>query len=281
MALLVRMGTAFLLSGLFIFFSLIPSPGMVILVSIATAILSWEYSKLVFYQKHFLFFRLGLCLICFLFYFYFFQQGNKNLETFFYLGRAENIFLIYGFLVASFWLVQCRGLSLVLDNIGFIFISLVYIAWPPAFFLKIFLYREYGLWELIFLMGVVFSGDGGAYLMGHFFGKKKWMFHISPHKTWLGLMSGLIVAGGSAVVIRWIYIQTLGDNFLNNTWFVLLFGVGIFFIAQTGDLLVSSLKRRARVKDTGSLLPGHGGLLDRLDGFLITLPFFYGILLSF
>ena len=110
---------------------------------------------------------------------------------------------------------------------------------------------------LIWVFLVVWSTDIGAYFAGRTIGGPKLAPSISPNKTMAGLVGGVacaaIVSGG------WVYFVRLPAKLL---WLAVLFGAA----AQLGDLFESGLKRRAGVKDSGTWLPGHGGLLDRLDG---------------
>ena len=110
--------------------------------------------------------------------------------------------------------------------------------------------------------------DIGAYFTGRIVGGAKLAPQISPGKTWAGLGGGVAAA---AVVggIGYIFVP-----FPNKIYWAILLGMLIAIIAQMGDLFESWLKRRADVKDSGSLIPGHGGLLDRVDGMIFTLPIF-------
>ena len=110
---------------------------------------------------------------------------------------------------------------------------------------------------LIWVFLVVWSTDIGAYFAGRAIGGPKLAPSISPNKTIAGLAGG--VASAAVVAGSWVYLVKLPANLL---WLAVLFGVA----AQLGDLFESGLKRRAGVKDSGTWLPGHGGLLDRLDG---------------
>ena len=155
----------------------------------------------------------------------------------------------------------------IIKSIFISFIGLLYIL-SPVLFLD--LYYKNPLFILICLC-IVFSGDIFAYLGGSILGGKKWLPIISPGKTWSGLFSGLFISG---LVCSLCFYLNGYKNFLG----FFLIGFFVFFVAQTGDVFISLLKRQAEVKDTGSLLPGHGGLLDRLDGFLVALPVYIGIL---
>jgi phosphatidate cytidylyltransferase len=110
---------------------------------------------------------------------------------------------------------------------------------------------------LIWVFLVVWSTDIGAYFAGRAIGGPKLAPSISPNKTIAGLIGGVICAG--LIAGAWVYYVRLPARLL---WLAVLFGAA----AQLGDLFESGLKRRAGVKDSGTWLPGHGGLLDRLDG---------------
>ena len=116
------------------------------------------------------------------------------------------------------------------------------------------------LWVFI----VTWATDIGAYFAGRAIGGPKLAPHISPNKTWAGLIGGVVAAG------------ILGGLWAENTglWKAFIwYGPLIAVAAQMGDLLESCLKRRAGVKDSGTILPGHGGILDRLDGLVVVASF--------
>ena len=118
-----------------------------------------------------------------------------------------------------------------------------------------------GFKVVLWLLCVVWATDTGAYAAGRMIGGPKMAPSISPNKTWAGLAGGMISAGLVGGVTAWI-VGTVGIGFLAGVSVVLA------VLAQAGDLLESRLKRRFGVKDSSNLIPGHGGLLDRLDGVL-------------
>ena len=124
---------------------------------------------------------------------------------------------------------------------------------------------ELGLGLLLWLLIVVWTTDTAAYVVGRGVGGPRLAPSISPGKTWSGLGGGVIGAGLASVITTW----ALGSERL-----VQFASLGAVFaiLAQLGDLAESALKRRAGVKDSGSLIPGHGGVLDRVDGLLLTAP---------
>ena len=119
--------------------------------------------------------------------------------------------------------------------------------------------------------------DVGAYLVGRTFGKKKLMPSVSPGKTIVGSVAGLFFA----VIGAWLYVEYLLEPYAQlsmRPMAVLAFGVLISVAAQTGDLAESLLKREAGVKNSSGLIPGHGGILDRIDSLLFALPAAYLLL---
>lgn len=136
-----------------------------------------------------------------------------------------------------------------------------------AFAMGLVFMRAHGAYfekvRLLFLLAVVFSADMGGYFVGRFWGKRLLLPKVSPKKTWLGvlgaLLAGLLCAAGFAWAFR---VPESG-------WLILAAVTGgIVLISILGDLTISLLKRSVGMKDTGSLFPGHGGLLDRLDSVL-------------
>ena len=153
------------------------------------------------------------------------------------------------------WTRMVRGWGLGWQLAGFAYALL------PA--LALLWIRERALHDLMLLLWVfivTWSTDIGAYFAGRAIGGPKLAPMISPNKTWAGLIGGMIAAallGG-----YWAKFTGLSPKLL---WLAPLFAVG----AQAGDLFESGLKRRAGVKDSGTILPGHGGVMDRLDGLVV------------
>jgi phosphatidate cytidylyltransferase len=117
---------------------------------------------------------------------------------------------------------------------------------------------------ILLLVFAVWSYDTGAYLVGKNFGRTKFLTHISPSKTIEGLVGGVVAATLVTAVMLW----GLGVNPLH----ALLLGPITALAAQAGDLAESVLKRAAGAKDSGTLIPGHGGILDRVDSFVFAAP---------
>jgi phosphatidate cytidylyltransferase len=117
---------------------------------------------------------------------------------------------------------------------------------------------------IVLLILAVWSYDTGAFLVGRRFGRERFLSHISPSKTYAGLVGGIVA---TTVVVGAVLVG-LGQSPIH----ALLLGPLAALAAQAGDLAESMLKRAANAKDSGTLIPGHGGMLDRIDSFLFAAP---------
>ncbi len=153
------------------------------------------------------------------------------------------------------------------QNVGFIVLGMVYIGAPFALLGFIaFEGEKFNSWIVFGLLLLTWMNDTGAYLIGSQFGKHPLHPRISPKKTWEGTIGGVVVT----FLIAWGFCAVSGELRLQD-WMVLALLVSVF--GSMGDLVESMLKRSVGVKDSGSLLPGHGGVLDRFDAFIFLLPF--------
>ncbi len=128
---------------------------------------------------------------------------------------------------------------------------------------------DFGRNWLLFALLVTFAADTGAYGMGRAIGKRPMAPAISPNKTWEGSVGGFTSAVGAALILGLLL------NFGVPVWQEAVIGGVVGVVAQCGDLVESKLKRIADVKDSGSIIPGHGGILDRVDSILLALPAVY------
>lgn len=119
-----------------------------------------------------------------------------------------------------------------------------------------------GLWWVILTCTVTWMNDTGGYFFGRAFGRHKLLPKASPKKTWEGFLGGMLFSVGSAFVVKAVGFHAL------TVWDCVALGVPAGFLGPMGDLSESLLKRSLGVKDSGRLLPGHGGLLDRIDALL-------------
>ncbi len=122
-------------------------------------------------------------------------------------------------------------------------------------------------WEVFMLFILIWSSDSFAYFTGRLFGKHKMAPKISPKKTWEGFAGGVIFT----LILGFYIKQKMPD--MRGNWMVIGLLVSVF--APLGDLVESQLKRTFGVKDSGNIIPGHGGILDRLDSFIICAPIVY------
>jgi phosphatidate cytidylyltransferase len=143
-------------------------------------------------------------------------------------------------------------------------LGFVYLGLFPSYAYRI-LELNHGLVWFFTLLAVVFAGDIGAYLVGVVLGKHKINPRISPKKSWEGAIGGLL----GSLLAGYVCSQFLPQIQLNALLITALCGG---FAAQFGDFFESLMKRVADVKDSGNLMPGHGGVLDRLDGVLFASP---------
>jgi len=129
--------------------------------------------------------------------------------------------------------------------------------------------RAISPWLLLFVIGLVAVADISAYFTGRKFGKRKLAPSISPGKTWEGVAGAMLGVSAYVVVVWWFTPKLGGAQVLPGLLTASWWWVGL---AVMGDLFESAIKRQAGVKDSGALLPGHGGVLDRIDALTSTLP---------
>lgn len=123
---------------------------------------------------------------------------------------------------------------------------------------------------LLLLIATVACHDTAAYVFGKLFGKHLLFPHISPRKTWEGALGGFVAVIGTLLFFAYYYHQQLPPFGI-----LVLIGIGISLCAVVGDALESAYKRYLGIKDMGTLLPGHGGVFDRVDSLIATTPFVY------
>ncbi len=160
------------------------------------------------------------------------------------------------------------------------FVGILYISISFYEFTYLRLFLDGGIYLALVLLFSIWAADTGAYVFGKNFGRSHMSPTISPNKTWAGMRGAMICTAFTLVIL--LYFAPMVKNILPNSimlnWqhlFILIpAGIALGFVAQVGDLLVSALKRKAQSKDSGSLIPGHGGILDRIDSLLLAVPVF-------
>ena len=126
-------------------------------------------------------------------------------------------------------------------------------------------------WKLVlFIMVLVWTADSGAYFVGKPWGKTKIAPHISPGKSLEGVLGGLV----AVVLLAWLSGVWIWQFPAHKLWTWVILAAVVAMVSVVGDLMESRFKRAAGVKDSGNLLPGHGGVLDRIDAFTAAAPFF-------
>ena len=166
----------------------------------------------------------------------------------------------FNFFICACFLVTVYEWRLISNKSKYFFPGLLFLFFS---FYSVFLIRDNNsLVIFIFIILTCIATDIGGYLFGKIFKGPK-LTKISPNKTYAGVFGSFLMS----FIVTLIFFSDL--NLILNTIYLALI---ISFFSQIGDLIISFLKRKAKIKDTGGLLPGHGGLLDRLDGILLAIP---------
>ncbi|RQP14128.1 MAG: phosphatidate cytidylyltransferase [Chryseobacterium sp.] len=202
--------------------------------------------------------------------FIYYRFAYKYFHLYFYYNAdLTELFGILLMLMAIVILFRFRQ-ELSFDS-GKLIFTVVYVTFPFGYALGLpdfnpFAPSEFS-WEVFMLFALIWSSDSFAYFAGRMFGKHKMAPTISPKKTWEGFAGGVI-----CTVILGAVIQAYGPEMKGN-WMIVGLLVAVF--APLGDLVESQLKRTFNVKDSGNIIPGHGGVLDRLDSFILCAPVMY------
>jgi len=187
----------------------------------------------------------------------------------------EFIYLIIIIVLILYFLYK-QGYNNISYSMGIYIMGLLYISGGFSYFIFLrdypgeFLFKQGALWLVLIS---TWAADTGAYFSGKYLGRKKLAAKISPNKTVIGAV------GGTLLTILVVTLITFLNGIFSYEW--VIYGMLISFLSIIGDLFESSLKRNAGVKDSGKIMPGHGGILDRFDSLLLTVPFTYYFLLLF
>ena len=183
--------------------------------------------------------------------------------TFFFIYEGSVFFiffLIITFFVSSYEWIKLNKKKELIKLFGVIFLIL-------SFYCAYLLRLEQGFKFFLFIIIISILTDIGGYIFGKTFKGPK-LTKISPKKTYAGLIGSFLLSiMGGLIFVKFIDLES--------NLFLFLFILIVSLVSQVGDLIVSYFKRLAKIKDTGKILPGHGGLLDRIDGLIFVIPFTY------
>ena len=256
---------AMLIAGFLTAMFLASNIGWALLTLVVTLIAAWEWSNLIKLSKSQMYSYVALALVLSLT--IFFTSGitfstSATLYHDVFVFNLLGIVTLFWVLLAPIWLITRKRIShqLTLAILGLLLLLSTWVALVEI--------RVISPWLLLSVIATVSIADSAAYFAGKRFGRHKLAPEISPGKTWEGVAGGLL-----AVTIY----GSLLCYFLNYSyWFLVGFWL-IVVLSIMGDLFESLLKRQAGIKDSSQLLPGHGGILDRMDGLIpsLALSLFY------
>lgn len=204
-----------------------------------------------------------------------FRLGSVNIQWIWIFWVMSLIFLVVDSITFERRKQEAKSLSTLLHEYSFYFAGLLYIFFLSAFFSPLLEKSNapHGKGVILLTFVIVFGGDISAYFYGRKYGRRPLWPQVSPKKTVEGALAGLVGSLICAAIftIGWHYFKQAPIPFGRICFFTLLAAP----LAQGGDFLESFFKRVSGVKDSGQILPGHGGLLDRIDGLAFTLPLAY------
>jgi phosphatidate cytidylyltransferase len=185
-------------------------------------------------------------------------------------------YLMTGIVFVALMAELFRNRSSAISNLGVTFLSILYIGFFASAIIQIrefysdsaFTYFQGG-YLIIALFGAIWFCDSAAYFIGSAYGKNRLMPRVSPKKSWEGAVAGFVFS-----IIAMLFAAEFALDFLTRTDAIII-GIIVGVFGQIGDLVESLLKRDANVKDSSSMIPGHGGVLDRFDSLLFSAPLIY------
>ena len=176
-------------------------------------------------------------------------------------------FLFITFLISSYeWLKMIKRADIKLYGILFLCFS----------FYSAFYFRDQNLEGFLLIILICVSTDIGGYIFGNLFKGPK-LTKISPNKTQSGMIGGFVLSliSSSIFLLQYTNEIYIDQNLIENDFKFVIFILLTSSVSQFGDLIISYFKRSSKIKNTGNIIPGHGGLLDRIDGMIFVFPFVY------
>jgi phosphatidate cytidylyltransferase len=203
-------------------------------------------------------------------------------SVFYFPVLRQNVIVIacvFVFLLFMIMLLTHNKLRFEQITLVFFISTVIPLAFASILFIKM-VFGEHGTFCVVFTLLAAWISDAGAYFVGTKFGKHKLAPHISPKKTWEGMIGGLLFAGISGLLCgfgyEWINEWLHGAPAVDaNEWYLAATAVIVAVLGLIGDLSASIIKRQCAIKDFGNVFPGHGGILDRFDSVLFAAPFVY------
>jgi phosphatidate cytidylyltransferase len=223
---------------------------------------TWEYYQMLLKNSSVIphrFYGLFLSLFSYIF---LVASFIYNLPSFYF-------WIFFPFLFVPFLTELFRKNEAPFTNLLHVIAPVLYVIVPMALFVRLgFVNGSYDYTLILSFLLMQWANDTGAYLSGYFFGKKKLFERISPNKTWEGAFGGAALTVLIGLVCWYCFKHYNVELYIG-------FAIIIAIVGSLGDLVQSMLKRSLNVKDSGKLMPGHGGVLDRFDGLILASPFIY------
>ena len=187
----------------------------------------------------------------------------------FFIIKGSAFFIIF---ITILFLIACLEWFKMTKRYDFKIFGIIFLLLS---FYSVYLVRDRGLFEFLMIFIICITTDIGGYIFGKTLKGPK-LIKISPNKTYSGVVGGLLMS----IIAAYLFNVKNDNYFIENLNFIgdLFFLITVFLISsvsQIGDLIISYFKRASNIKDTGNLFPGHGGLLDRIDGMIFVFPFVY------
>ena len=186
----------------------------------------------------------------------------------FFIVKGSEFFIFFLsilFLATSYEWIKMNKKNDLLKLLGIIFLFI-------SFYTTLEIRKNYNLNDFLLIITICIFTDIGGYLFGNIFKGPK-LTRISPKKTYSGVFGGFLLSLIAGLIFTNYFF--IDQKIFNEDLFLLIIILFISTISQIGDLIISFFKRKAKLKDTGKIIPGHGGLLDRIDGMIFVFPIFY------
>lgn len=207
-------------------------------------------------------------------------RARDGLTPLFTLPLTVPVLVVLALFAAAIWRRGVDGRPLV--AVATTVLGVAYVGVPLSYGYAL-RYHDYavgrvaGTVVVMFPLVLTWASDIGAYAFGRLTGRRKLIPSVSPGKTVEGALGGLVCTMGAALVYERVLLRPAAQLAMA-PWWAAAFGLAVSVAAQVGDLVESLLKREARIKDSSRLIPGHGGVLDRVDSVLFVLPVAYMLL---